>query len=87
MHKNTYKIPTANIMLGFPGDSMVKNQRVMQEMWVQSRGWEDPLEKEMATHSSILSCLEKSDEQKSMVGYSPCSLKESATTEHTQHYT
>ena len=32
MHKNTYKIPTANIMLGFPGDSMVKNQRVMQEM-------------------------------------------------------
>ena len=26
----------------------------MQEMWVQSLGWEDPLEKEMATHSSIL---------------------------------
>ena len=25
-----------------------------QEMWVQSLGWEDPLEKEMATHSSIL---------------------------------
>ena len=27
-----------------------------QEMWVRSLGWEDPLEKEMATHSSI-SCL------------------------------
>ena len=26
----------------------------MQELWVQSLGWEDPLEKEMATHSSIL---------------------------------
>ena len=26
----------------------------MQEMWVRSQGWEDPLEKEMATHSSIL---------------------------------
>ena len=26
----------------------------MQETWVQSPGWEDPLEKEMATHSSIL---------------------------------
>ena len=26
----------------------------MQEMWVKSLGWEDPLEKEMATHSNIL---------------------------------
>ena len=26
----------------------------MQETWAQSLGWEDPLEKEMATHSSIL---------------------------------
>ena len=26
----------------------------MQEMWIQALGWEDPLEKEMATHSSIL---------------------------------
>ena len=26
----------------------------MQETWVQSLGWEDPLEKEMATHSSTL---------------------------------
>ena len=27
----------------------------MQETWAQSLGWEDPLEKEMATHSSMLS--------------------------------
>ena len=32
----------------------VKNLPAMQETWVQSLGWEDPLEKEMATHSSIL---------------------------------
>ena len=33
---------------------MVKNLPVMQGTWVQSLGQEDPLEKEMATHSSIL---------------------------------
>ena len=32
----------------------VKNPPAMQETWVQSLGWEDPLEKEMAMHSSIL---------------------------------
>ena len=33
---------------------MVKNLPAMWETWVQSLGWEDPLEKGMATHSSIL---------------------------------
>ena len=33
---------------------LVKNQSVMQETWVGSMGPEDPLKKEMATHSSIL---------------------------------
>ena len=33
---------------------MVKNLPAMQETWVQSLGREDPLENEMATHSSIL---------------------------------
>ena len=33
---------------------MVKNLSAMQEAWVQPLGWEDPLEKGMATHSSIL---------------------------------
>ena len=32
----------------------VKNLLSMWETWVRSLGWEDPLEKEMATHSSIL---------------------------------
>ena len=41
---------------GFPGGSLVENPPAMpvQETWVRSLGWEDPLEKEMATHSSIL---------------------------------
>ena len=39
--------------LDFPSGSAVKNPLPMQEMWVQSLGQEDPLEKEMATHSSI----------------------------------
>ena len=33
---------------------MVKNLPAMWETWVQFLGWEDPLEKELATHSSIL---------------------------------
>ena len=43
--------------MGFPSGSVVKNSPAMeetQEMRVQSLGWEDPLEKDMATHSSIL---------------------------------
>ena len=32
---------------------MVKHLSTMRETWVRSLGWEDPLEKEMATHSSI----------------------------------
>ena len=39
---------------GFLGSSVVKNPTAMQETWLLSLGWEDPLEKEMATHSSIL---------------------------------
>ena len=33
---------------------LVKNLPAMQETWVRSLGWEDPLEKKKATHSSIL---------------------------------
>ena len=41
----------------------------MQETWVQFLGREDPLEKEMATHSSFLPG--KFHGQRSLVGYSP----------------
>ena len=36
---------------------LVKNLPAMQEIWVQSLGWEDPLEKGMATHASILAWI------------------------------
>ena len=42
--------------MGYLNGSAVKNSSAlqeMQEMWVQSLAWEDPLEKGMATHSSI----------------------------------
>ena len=44
---------SCNLTPGFPGDSVVKNLPAMQ-MLVRSLVWEYPLEKEMATHSSIL---------------------------------
>ena len=40
--------------MGFPFGSAVKNLPAMQETWVPSLVREDPLEKEMATHSRIL---------------------------------
>ena len=48
---------------------MVKNLPAMQETWVRSLGQEDPLKKEMATHSSILAG--ESQGQGSLTGYSP----------------
>ena len=42
------------IYAGFPGRSVIKNPTAKQEIWVQFLSQEDPLEKEMATHSSIL---------------------------------
>ena len=42
------------MFLGFPGGSAIKNLPAMQEMQVLSLGPEDPLEENMATHSSIL---------------------------------
>ena len=54
--------------LGFPGGSVVRNPPAMQETRVPSLGWEDALENEMATYSSILACW-KSHGQRSLVGY------------------
>ena len=42
------------ILQGFPGGSEFKASAAMRETWVQSLGREDLLEKEMATHSSVL---------------------------------
>ena len=40
--------------MGFPGDWVVKNLHAKQEMQVQSVSQEDPVQKELATYSSIL---------------------------------
>ena len=58
---------------------MVKNLPGMQETWVQSLGWEDPLEKARATHSSTLPG--ESHGGRSLVGYSPWDRKELDRTE------
>ena len=47
-------MPFSTLISGFFGDQTVKNLPAVQEIWVQSLGWEDPLEKGMTTHSSIL---------------------------------
>ena len=57
----------------------VRHLPAMWETWIRSPGWEDPLEKEMATHSSILPG--ESHGLRSLVGYSPQGRKELDTTE------
>ena len=59
---------------------MVKNPRVMWETWVQSPIWEDPLEKGMATHTSILAWRIPWTEEPGRV-YNPWGCKELDTTE------
>ena len=60
---------------------MVDNLPAMWETWVESLGWEDPLEDSMANHSSILAW------RIPMVGYSPWGHKELDTTEQLSTHT
>ena len=59
---------------------MVKHLSTMPETWVRSLGQEDPLEKEMATHPSILAWKIPWVEELG-AGYCPWGCKESGTTE------
>ena len=59
---------------------MIKNPPEMQETWVPSLGQEDPLEKEMATHSSILAQRTLWTEESGRL-YSPWGRKELDMTE------
>ena len=61
---------------------MVKNLLAVQETQDCSLGWEDPLEEEMATHSSVLACRIPWTEEHG--GPSPWGYKESDTTEQLQ---
>ena len=62
----------------------VKSLPAVQETWVRSLGWEDPLEKGMATHSSVLAWrIPRTEEAGGL--YSPWGCKESDTTEQLTH--
>ena len=76
------------LALGFPGDASGKEpacqcRRYNYEMCAGSLGWEDPLEKEMATHSSILAWRILMDRGAWHAIYSPRGRKESDRTEVT----
>ena len=60
--------------VGFPVAQTIKNLPAVQETWIQSLGWEDRLEKGMATYSSILPG--EFHGQWSLASYSPCGHKE-----------
>ena len=60
---------------------LVKNLPAVQETSVQSLGWEDPMAKGKATHSSILAW------RITQTVYSPWSLKELIRTEQLSHFT
>ena len=62
---------------------MIKNLFAMQETRVRSLGWEDPLEKGMATTPLFLPG--ESHGQRSLVGYSPWGRKDSDMTEQLSH--
>ena len=62
-----------------PVGQMVKNLPAMKETQLPSLGWEDPLEKEMATTPVLL--RRESYGWRSLVGYSPWGCKESDMTE------
>ena len=75
-----------SFLQGFPGGSGVKNLPAMQDIWVWSLGWEDPLEKGMATYSSILAWETPWTEEPGTL-HSPSGHKESDTTKRlTLHF-
>ena len=68
------------VILGFPGGSEGKASAYHAETWIRSLGWEDSLEKEVATHSSTRAWKRPWTEKPGML-HSPWSRKESDTTE------
>ena len=54
LHPLALKAGSHEVLMGFPGGSVVKNPPAKQETQVQSLGQEDPLEEEMTTHTIML---------------------------------
>ena len=76
--------------MGFLGGSAVKNPPAVQEIWVQVLGGKDPLEKDMATHSSILAweiswTEESGGLQSSSVQFSRSVMPDSLQPHESQH--
>ena len=76
-HNQLYMEATATNFRASLVAQKVTNLPAMQETWVQSLGRKDPLEEQMATHSSIL--LGEFHGQRILAGYSTYSCKELAT--------
>ena len=76
-HWTIREVPSSALLPSTYGVSLVvqtvKNLPAVQEAWIQSLGWEDPLEKGMATHSSILAW--RICGQRSLVGYTTWSCR------------
>ena len=79
LHRNRTWIAWATSLVA----QMVKNLPAMQETWVRSLGWKDPLEKGMAAHSSTLAW--RSPWNRQVVGYSTWGCKESDVTDFHFH--
>ena len=77
----------ARELLGFPGGSVVKDLPASQEMQVQSRGRDDPMEEEMATHSTVLAWRISWTEEPGHVDRGPEGQKKSDKTEVTKQQT
>ena len=74
--------------MGSSDGSVVNHPPAMQVMWdtrVRSLGQEDPLEKDMAAHSSVFAGKWRG--QRSLVGYSPWGCKELDMTQHVHTHT
>ena len=82
------RVPLYTVIYTRSGNSLVaqsvKNLPAVQETWVQSLGWEDPLKKGMATHSSILAWRILWTEEPG--GLQPMESQESDTTERLNHH-
>ena len=78
-HHLIKKIKMLYTLFGFPDGAEVKYLSPMQETWVRSLGWEDPLEKEM--QPTLVFLPGESHGQSSLVGHSLRGHKELDTTE------
>ena len=68
---------------------LLKNPPAMRETWLQSLGWEDPLEEGMATHSSILAwriSMDRGAWQDTVHGITELEMTEQLSTAHIHLY-